>query len=58
MAAGNDVSDSWRFGVLQTLDDYTSTLRRGGAQLASQVFTEPPAPTGAKEIDAAFAAHQ
>ncbi|MDD7961123.1 hypothetical protein [Microbacterium thalli] len=56
IAAGNDLSDSWRFGVLQTLDDYTSTLRRGGTQLAAQVFTEAPAPTGSKEIDAAFAA--
>ncbi|AYD90141.1 hypothetical protein D5R93_09265 [Actinomyces lilanjuaniae] len=46
----------WRFGVLQTLDDYTSCLRRGGTSVASQVFTREPPPTGAVEVDAAFAA--
>ena len=46
----------WRFGVLQTLDDYTSTLLRGGAALAALVFTAVPAPTGSDEVDAAFAA--
>jgi len=46
----------WRFGILQTLDDYTSTLRRGGVALAAQVFTDEPASTGSDQIDAAFAA--
>ena len=46
----------WRFGVLQTLDDYTSTCRRGGAELGAGVFTDPPAPTGSVVLDAAFTA--
>ena len=46
----------WRFGVLQTLDDYTSTLRRGGVKLAAGVFTDEPPRTGAAQLDAAFAA--
>lgn len=25
----------WRFGILQTLDDYTSVLRRGGPDIAA-----------------------
>ena len=48
IAAGNGPAEGWRFGVLQTLDGYASTKRRGGVQLASHVFTEPPAPTGSK----------
>lgn len=54
--AGRSLDECWRFGVLQTLDDYTSTLRRGGTELAQQVFAPGPALTGAPEIDAAFAA--
>ncbi|ALD14427.1 hypothetical protein GW571_14760 (plasmid) [Clavibacter capsici] len=53
---GQPPTAGWRFGVLQTLDDYTSTCRRGGAELGSGVFTDPPAPTGSVELDAAFAA--
>jgi len=56
LAAGESLDARWRFGVLQTLDDYTSTLRRGGAALAALVFTAVPAPTGSDEVDAAFAA--
>ena len=56
LAAGDAPETCWRFGVLQTLDDYTSTLRRGGPQLASEVFVDEPAPTGSTEVDAAFAA--
>jgi len=33
LASGVSPEAGWRFGVLQTLDDYTSTLRRGGAKL-------------------------
>jgi hypothetical protein len=56
IADGESADDGWRFGVLQTLDDYNSTLRRGGPQLASQVFMDEPAPTGSARLDAAFAA--
>jgi hypothetical protein len=41
---------------VQTLDDYNSTLRRGGPGLAAQVFADGPAPTGSARLDAAFAA--
>lgn len=53
---GDSVEAGWRFGILQTLDDYTSTLRRGGPGLAAGVFTDEPPHTGAVQIDAAFAA--
>ncbi|WP_460830025.1 hypothetical protein [Nocardioides hungaricus] len=56
LAAGGSLDACWRFGILQTLDDYTSTLRRGGVTLAAEVFTEDPPRTGAVQIDAAFAA--
>ncbi len=56
LAQGQGLGQCWRFGIVQTLDDYNSTLRRGGVQLAAQVFSSEPPPTGAAEIDAAFAA--
>jgi hypothetical protein len=28
LAGGDGLEECWRFGILQTLDDYTSTLRR------------------------------
>lgn len=55
-SAGEELDECWRLVVLQTLDHYTSTLRRGGVELAAQVFTTEPAPTGAPEVDAAFSA--
>lgn len=56
LASGESLDGCWRFGILQTLDDYDSTLRRGGAPLAAQVFSDEPGRTGATQIDAAFAA--
>lgn len=56
LAAGEGLDACWRFGILQTLDDYTSTLHRGGTGLAAGVFVEEPEPTEAGELDAAFAA--
>ncbi|GGM35214.1 hypothetical protein [Microbacterium saperdae] len=56
LSDGEPLDVCWRFGVLQTLDDYTSALRRGGPSLAAEVFTDEPARVGAAEIDAAFAA--
>lgn len=53
---GETLDVCWRFGILQTLDDYTSALRRGGPSLAAEVFADEPARVGAPEIDAAFAA--
>lgn len=56
LAAGEPLDACWRFGILQTLDDYTSALRRGGSDLAAGVFADEPPPTGSVEVDAAFAA--
>ncbi len=56
LADGEGLNGCWRFGILQTLDDYTSTLRRGGPELAAQVFSDEPPRTGAVQLDAAFAA--
>lgn len=56
LATGEGLDVCWRFGILQTLDDYTSVLRRGGPAVAAGVFADEPEPTGAVEVDAAFAA--
>ncbi|NLC98410.1 MAG: hypothetical protein GX678_04970 [Actinomycetales bacterium] len=56
LADGEGLDGCWRFGILQTLDDYTSTRRRGGPELAAQVFSDEPPRTGAPQLDAAFAA--
>lgn len=56
LSDGESPDSCWRFGILQTLDDYTSTLRRGGPAVAALVFADEPAPTGSGELDAAFAA--
>lgn len=56
LLAGDTPETCWRFGILQTLDDYASTLRRGGPQLAAEVFRDEPEPTGSTQLDAAFAA--
>ncbi|GAA4395033.1 hypothetical protein [Tsukamurella soli] len=53
---GDTLDACWRFGILQTLDDYTSALRRGGAHLAAGMFADQPPRTGSLEVDAAFAA--
>lgn len=56
LEAGEPVSSGWRFGILQTLDDYRSTVKRGGVQLGAGVFADAPEPTGSAELDTAFAA--
>lgn len=53
---GEPLDVGWRFGILQTLDDYVSTVRRGGVELGAEVFAEEPPQTGSPELDAAFAA--
>ncbi len=53
---GEALEVCWRFGILQTLDDYTSALRRGGPDLAARVFADEPPRTGSAGVDAAFAA--
>ncbi|MEO9015751.1 MAG: hypothetical protein ABI275_10570 [Terrimesophilobacter sp.] len=56
LAAGDTPEACWRFGILQTLDDYTSTVRRRGPAPAAEVFATEPQPTGSVRLDAAFAA--
>lgn len=53
---GECLDAGWRFGILQTLDDYTSVLHRGGPDMATGMFVDEPDLTGASELDAAFAA--
>lgn len=53
---GEGLGAAWRFGILQTVDDYERELRRGGAVDAARVFDDEPALTGSSEVDAAFAA--
>lgn len=56
IARGESLNSGWRFGILQTLDDYNSAIRRGGLDLGARVFEREPQRTGADELDAAFAA--
>lgn len=56
LAAGGTPEECWRFGILQTVDDYTSKLSRGGLALAAGVFTTPPPLSGSANVDAGFAA--
>lgn len=56
LAAGGSLVECWRFGILQSLDDYTSAIRRGSLALGTKVFEDEPERTGSQEIDAAFAA--
>ena len=56
IAVGEPLIEAWRFGILHTVDTYDSARRRGGTELAAQVFTEEPPPTGSIHVDAAFAA--
>ena len=56
LTRGESLASCWRFGVLQSLDDYSSAVQRGSLHLGAKVFDEKPAPTGARELDAAFAA--
>src|SRR6218665_994992 len=52
LSAGDTPEACWRFGILQTLDDYASPLRPGGGELPPP-RVRPPA---AVRPDAAFAA--
>ena len=56
IAVGEPLIEAWRFGILHTVDTYDSARRRGGTELAAQVFAEEPPPTGSIHVDAAFAA--
>ncbi len=56
ISAGETLDAGWRSGVLQTLDDYSSSVRRGGIELGAALFAEAPESTGSEELDAAFAA--
>ncbi len=56
LASGGSEAEGWRFGILQTLDDYRSAVRRGGLPLGVRVFIDEPPATGSTGLDAAFAA--
>ncbi len=53
---GDSRTDAWRFGILQTLDYYTTYTAIAGPGLGAQVFNQEPPPTGWNCVDAAFAA--
>lgn len=56
LAVGESLMVGWRFGILQTFDDYRSILRRGGPATAAGVFVDVPPSTGSVKLDAAYAA--
>ena len=56
VVAGANLEDAWRFAVLQTLDDYRSTLRFTGVHGAAKIFEQEPVFTGFDVVDAAMAA--
>jgi hypothetical protein len=55
LADGGSVQDGWRFGIMQTIDDYDIALRCG-VDVAASVFCREPRRTGHTGLDAAFAA--
>jgi len=55
LAEGADLLDAWRFGILQSMDYYTSYIRQGGVAVAHQIFDREPV-TGEPAVDAAYAA--
>jgi hypothetical protein len=55
-ADGEDPRELWRFGVMQTIDDYNRARRAGGVARGAAVFDREPPRTGAPGLDAAFAA--
>jgi len=56
LGGGESEDTCWRFGILQTLDDYASVLRRGGPAFAAEVFADELPRIGSTRVDAAFAA--
>jgi hypothetical protein len=56
IAAGDRLSDIWRFAVIQMLDDYRSVLRHNGTAAGARMWQPSPAPTGDVRVDAAFSA--
>jgi len=57
VASGSSDSEAlWRFGILQLLDDYDSTLRLHGIEAAARVFEAEPPLTEHSGLDAAYAA--
>ncbi len=38
LADGESLDGCWRFGILQTLDDYASVLRRGAPKRGTRPF--------------------
>ena len=56
LADGEGLDGCWRFGILQTLDDYTSILRRGGLGLAAGCLVTSRPARVPPSVDAAFAA--
>lgn len=51
---GGELSQGWRFGILQSVDDYEAALKRGGVTRGVQFWHERPS-TGSEHLDAAFA---
>lgn len=50
------VGECWRFGLLQTLDYYTSAMRNGRREAAISLFSDEPPMTGNPVVDAGAAA--
>jgi hypothetical protein len=56
LADGASLRDCWRFGIMQTISDYTTCLNYGGTELAASVFTNEPSLLPALQLNAAIAA--
>lgn len=50
------LTDAWRHGVLQLLDDYERVRRRSGVEAAAALFSDAPSQSGDARVDAALAA--
>lgn len=54
LSRGGDLSQGWRFGILQSVDDYEAALTRGGVARGLEFWRERPS-TGSEHLDATFA---
>jgi len=55
LATGGSLLDCWRFGIMQTIDDYRTRMRAGGTTQAAATFTREPNMISATEVNAAIA---
>ena len=56
LLGGDTLEATWRYAIIQLLDDYSLDFARSGAAFAARRFTAEPPLTHSAEVDAALAA--